>query len=610
MNRPCRDSALFCGIAIGLAAVGAPAAATQGFPGKPLIHNAAQQLNSITPPAVPQQTIVIGHFNGATNTFTFALEPSYPPGTPDYKKAEYGGPFQPMRVAEINSYNVTYEFGITNKPAAFGITVAVRQPNGTMLDTPAIINTSGTKATVSFNPRAFGKQLVKIQRPGPDTAVLVTPQLREQLGAFVVPYMLVGIVYEPPGASSSAEYKQTETANTVVSFGFARTSGLVETVDPEAMINLFVQGMSAGVDKLYPGAGQAMQVIAGLREQHTITKTTAATVGGTQSNGTSVSVSIGFDTDLHLYPGGGDRFIVLHDVLFVYAVHKGKVLLTPMAYSGALAMTKAEIQQQLPAAVAQQFLALDPHFGGGLPGTLTASKRVPLISPSRTAIFAPSGSRFEKFARYATVACQASGGNLLDFTQADFSATTISRTTSETQIEKVTGLVASIQGGGDKMSGVTYSTARQEGTAQSQSTSVRLQCASNDQFWVDVFFDNLFHTFLTLRGEPLSGTATIAGSVSDDQGRPRPSVPVTLTAGGQGYVVFSDATGNFTLPVNALPRGSVSLSAGGRTSTVSYAGTPITGVKIVVGAAAGQATTQPPIRVEPITRPKVKPRTP
>jgi hypothetical protein len=29
MNRPCRDSALFCGIAIGLAAAGAPAAATQ-----------------------------------------------------------------------------------------------------------------------------------------------------------------------------------------------------------------------------------------------------------------------------------------------------------------------------------------------------------------------------------------------------------------------------------------------------------------------------------------------------------------------------------------------------------------------------------------------------
>src|SRR5439155_19119780 len=159
--------------------------------------------------------------------------------------------------------------------------------------------------------------------------------------------------------------------NTVVSWDFARTSGLVETETTGGMYDMFGQAMGLGAGVILGKASDkamlealkaaaegdaaaaksagtvsqnaagavpilaAVNIIMSLEEQSTVTTTTTQTTGTTTTQGISISVSAGFTTKLHRYPGGGDVFVVLHDVLYAYLAHDGKVYLAPIAYSQA-----------------------------------------------------------------------------------------------------------------------------------------------------------------------------------------------------------------------------------------------------------------------------------
>ncbi|HUF31455.1 MAG TPA: hypothetical protein VMM77_12460 [Gemmatimonadaceae bacterium] len=595
----------------------------QNLPGKVHIFNAAQQMNSIMPQAVPQQTIEIGTFNGSTNTFHFLLEPSYPPQIPDYKKEEYGGDVPPQYVAEINSYNVKYEFAIVDRPAGFGITIALPEPDGSVVKEDATITNMGTRASVTFNPRAFGVQLITIHRPGGDTTVRVYPRLRPQLGAFVVPYQLISIVYEPPGLGaqpgfgSSSMFEQTSTANTVVSWDFARTSGLVETTTTGGMFDMFGQalGLGAGailghasnelmLDALKAAAegnaagaktaGQASQsaagavpilaavnIIADLAEQTEVTTTTTNTTGTTNTQGISISVGASYKTKMHQYPGGGDLFIVLHDVLYSYLAHNGKVYLAPIAYSGVNYYSAAELRQKLPS-VAEQFIALNPHLSNpplypvaaASQSTSKGARRLDKSVITRD-YFGTQSSFGARFIPFESLECKASGSPGGSYSREDFQSTGVSQTRSQTVVEHVTGLAALISGGGDKVQGTTYSTAMQQGTGQEQATSIELDCGANDQFWVDVYLDKLFRTFFTLRGEATdtsSGAAPLTGTAHRPDGSAAARQNVRLKIGGDTYVVLSDNNGNFSFPVRTLPHGTGQIDIGGEKYTVSYTG--------------------------------------
>jgi len=67
----------------------------------PLITAAANQLNSLIPEPVAQQTIPVGTYDGSNNQFNFSLEEGYPNNVPDFKKSENGGPYKPEHIAEI-----------------------------------------------------------------------------------------------------------------------------------------------------------------------------------------------------------------------------------------------------------------------------------------------------------------------------------------------------------------------------------------------------------------------------------------------------------------------------------------------------------------------------
>lgn len=572
MTRRLRIPLVIVGIPLAVVAPRpADAQPAQNYPGAALIENAARQMNAVTPPTMPEQVITIGSFDGATGRFNFVLPDTYPPNIPPAKWKENGGPVEPEHVANIGSYNVVYAFNIKNKPSGFAMTLTVHGARGDSTAVPATIDPTGTRATVRFRAQSFARQTLRIQKPVRDTVVFVTPHLRDELGAFVVPYLLVGIVYEPPGAGSTANYSQTKTVNTVMSWSAAETAGIVQTIDPNKLYDMVNKQIGAGLDKLQPGAGTVWTTVAGLADQPTVTKTLSATTSTGQSTGFSISVSVGFTTALHQYPGNGDLFIVLHDVLFAYLAANDKVTLAPLMYAGSPDyMSAAELDQRLPAKTAASFKAMDPHFGKATIASAGA--------PIRGAVFLAGGElrshpRLVPF-EPTSWACKHDGSPVINLTQGNFNSTVSSQTQSETDVTHNTGLMASILGGGDSSHTTTYTTSHQQTDGEAQSTTITLLCAGNDEFWVDLYLDDVFRTFYTLRGDPLSSAAPIMGMLQAADGRALASQPVRLHVGDRSYVTVTDKQGNFAFPLRAAPNGPATITAGNEHYSLTLTGAP------------------------------------
>lgn len=542
----------------------------QNYPGAALIENAAARMNSVTPPPMPEQIIKVGSFDGTTGHFTVTLPEYYPPYVPASKRADNGGPVKPERLADIASYNVSYVFDLTNKPSDFAITLSVQDAHGNTVAMPATIDPAGTKATVRFHPASFALQTVHIHSPIRDTAFVVTPHLHEELGTFVVPYLLVGIVYEPPGVGSSANYSQTKTVNTVISWDLTASSGIVQTIDPAKFARLADSLIGGILSISQPMVGTAWSTVTSLFPNTTVTTTTSVTAGTAQSSSFSIAVSVGFNTVLHQYPGNGDLFIILHDVLFAYLAYDGKVALTPLMYAGPPDyMNVAEMTQKLPANIASSFKLMDPHFGKA-----TIASSLPAGRPGVTlaGIALPGRARLVPFQPMTSIECKHIGQPGLTFTQGDFTSATTSQTRSETDVTHNSGIMATILGGGDTSYASTYTTSREQGSGQEQSTTITLLCAENDEFWVDVYLDNVFRTFYTLRGDPLSPNAPITGTALTTSGRPESTQPVKLRVGERTYVVFTDAQGNFAFPLRSAPSGAATLTIGGQNYTLTLTG--------------------------------------
>ncbi len=563
--------------------------------GDPIINAAADRLNTIAPQAVAQQTIRIGTFDGSTNKFSWNLPEEYPPNLPPSKREDQGGYVKPDHVAYINSFNMKYEFEIRNRPPNFQLTLTVPDASGHMVDKVATLNPAGNLASVVFNPASMGYQDATI-RPSSLGPLKITPRLRDQLGAFVVPYMLISIVYEPPGDYSYAWYSKTSTVGSVVSWSFARTSGMWEAMDPNQLVDLYRRAGVAYVKAVYgETAGAVAGVINELIGQTSIESMTTMTKGVSASKGWYISVTQEFGTtyqDVYKYPGQGDRFIVLTNVLFAYFSSGGKVHLMPVAYSKPVRGFGAyELKNSVPSALADKWLALDPLVGGKL-------SMLALLPKLQVGLFARAGSG-ARFTYFGTTECALSGPDGFKFGLKDFSSTSQFETVTETTIEKGTGLLYSTAGTTNVL-GYSYSSSAEQYTSDEEVASMYAQCGPNDVvygacgFEIDAYFDNLFRTFLPVRGKPLTpcgspaagapvaAPPTVAGTVSDEQGRPIARHQVTLTLGDKRYFVLSDDKGNFAFHFGSMPRGAGSLVVGRSASPITYTGIPIKDLKLKV----------------------------
>ena len=567
MRRNAIARSLLCSLAL----VGAdvPAASAQALPGEPYIVSATDQLNSITPQAVPRQTITIGSYNEATGKFTWILPGSFPPGTPIFKEEGHGGTEQPQHVAPINSYDVTYKFYVVNAQPHFSLTLSLPNGHGGTQDVTA--SAANGVAYVAFHPQSFGQQIARF----PKTQVAITPHLQPQLGAFVVPDQLIGIVYQPPGMDSAATYTNTSTFGSTVTWSFESSSGFVETQNPAAFDEFFRNTLLPGaVGLASPVAGQVAGVLGMLASDPVETITSMTTNGMSNSLGSTFSLTQGVSTvnDQYAYPWKGDVFVILRDVLYAYVVENGRVVLSPLAYAGVQPLFGGDLSKALPAQVAARFLALDPLAPGNRVSVKTRPQ-IPAGSLSRG--FGPP-----RFVLSTTWQCVPVAQTVM-LDQAQFQSSGVSQTTSQTVVEHQTGLMSSIAGAPDTLWGYTQSTSATQLTGQGTSAGITLQCpASEGEYAVPIYYDTLYRTFLALKGTALARQPELSGTVSKPNGTPAPGEPVTLALGGRKYVVTSDSQGNFAFRFAGLPRGPATLEAGNISARVQLRGARLRGLKL------------------------------
>jgi hypothetical protein len=434
--------------------------------------------------------------------------------------------------------------------------------------------------------------------------------LREQLGAFVVPNLLVSVLYAPPGdLGSYADYMHAVTVGTVVSWDYSRTSGMVETMDPnqwQQVFSLAMKGISLGSGSTVPSAvGDALgQLFA----DPTVESTSSMTRTDTNSHGVYFTLGGGWQTDQvhpNQYPGTGDVFAVMHDVLFIYFAQNGKVFLAPVAKAKGIDVRYAwELKNSFPSPVADRYLGLDP-MSSNHPPSPTSVKLLPGISGMRA-----EASRFQYF---DTDECQPVKKYKLVKWE-DVHSTGVSLTKSYTEVTKGGGYITQLLSSGTpNLWGVSYSSSTQQVTTETELATMYYQCTTPPGFWIDFYFDSVFRTILAVQGEPLSPPAMPAaasGTLADEQGRPLAMQKVTLVIGDRRYNVLTDVRGEFQFRLRSFPTGQGTLIAGKTSMPIAFAARPISQVRLQIPANQLQPPPKPiqPTPVNPGTSGSVRPR--
>lgn len=554
----------------------------------------ADSFNVATPPYVSQQTIRVATYDAATKGVTWHL-PEMDTSIPDYKTNEYGGPAAPQRYASVNAMKVTYEIEIENRPAGFQVQLLRFGANGDTVKQAATF--AGNIARFTVSPPTSSIHWVRMTQAGAPV-LRFYPRLADQLGAFVVPHLLLSIVYEPPGKKSRAEYAVTTTAGTSVSWAFTRSSGVI--MDPVPADTFLTIGMKM------LAASKVLKVLSDYSDEITLLFDTAVTSNTTTGHRFSITDSYWTVPDDGMgYPGRGDAFVLLRDVLYGYLVRQGRIIVAPLAYARASGIAASRLAQELPADVAQQYLALNPHWStAAMPGAHPddAGCRSPTRRPSpacgseRMVLLGRAGARDRpRYRQLASRECRIGTGNTLTFSREEYRIDANARAVTQTRLEKVSGLIASLTGSsGTTSASVTYTSTVENYSSTTVQPSISLACDSTEgEYTVDMYFDNVFGTFLAFKGAPLDTLAVLAGSAQDAQGRPRPRQPVTLSVGGRSYRVETDANGNFAF-YSSVPRGGARLSVG----SDSYAIT-LTGERkrlMLKGGAVSEQVVTPPMQ--------------
>ena len=309
------------------------------------IMEAADKINGLTPKLMPQQTILLGTFK-ASQPREFIWNPQqvaeyYPANIPESKKSENGGPVHPTHSTLITSYNVKYQLKVQDKPAYLSATLSTPDANGQMVNKEFVW--SGDTATVSFNPgRASPPQVVTFRlNAAAISGINIRPFIAAELGAYVVPRLLMTIIYEPPGAQSKAKYGTSSTAGSTVCWDFARSGSVVTTVTENTFVDSIdktgkaikaiaaAAGMVTGPNpyvEAAQGVGEVLGQFNAVIGNTDISTASTTSYSSSTCQGVALTLDNWYDTDPtdgKDYPGQGDLFVILEDVLFVYAFVDG-----------------------------------------------------------------------------------------------------------------------------------------------------------------------------------------------------------------------------------------------------------------------------------------------
>ena len=620
------------GLLVGLTAV--PTGAQNCPPQPPLASqnsydpNAwANWVNNCAPAqAVQQQTIGLGTFEAAAPPYQGIFW--NPLLVPCVLTGPTGGfdrqcKFPPPAV-QINSYNVQYEIAIRDNPGNSGLQIVLTVPtlHGSK-DYPGSLDPTGTLATVAFHPDTIGTQVLKFMRGGVKLASYqINTTLQPQLGAFVVPYLPVAVIYQPPGSGSTAKYTTGQSIGTTLCWGASTTSGVIRTEDASAFFlnkTDLVKGIAdaataaGGIPGVPAYVGAIGSVLNGLDSlHHTQTTTTnSETQGQTLCKGAEISISVGHETET----AHGDLYLLLKDALFAYVVvlkdpasgltvptNGVPTVIVTLVYSvPAPAVYMEDLQRDYPAAVVEQFHALDLQLNPGLLQRLTSSQTGSVSSGVRGG---KSRLRLKPLTTVSPQYCSTDSTAIVMWDDAFYTSSDVSLATTTTVTTNVTGYLAAIYGqAGQSTQSVTLSTDQSNWKKYNQGSEISLLCPEiyppYREWWMDIYLDTVFGTLLAVPGQKYESTnPEFAGTASDQNGTPMRHSMVVLKIGGKTYRVLSDANGKFAFRTPSLPKGQGALVVGNRTFPITYNGTPLTNLSLGPSKGVGTGTLGQPGKTE------------
>lgn len=644
------------------------------------------RLNGLTPQAVPEETNALGTLDlrpGGSKKMMW--NPSFPIGQTRYFSCNAGssgggndslvqtvasGP-----VVKINSYNELYQILIA-KPDNTSVKVWLDVPTLTSSQTynaSLSVNPPGstwfagaTIASIAFHPATFRPETLWISFGSQTSCYTIIPNLQPQLGAFIVPYLPIAIVYQPPGCGqctttvngqtsvaacgSWASYDHGTKIGTTLSWGTSTTSGTIKTISSSDFFNTLNQaaGAASFISGVIPGGqaaasafdtmGKVASFLGGLSNTQEVT-TTTNTQAKTEANGWTISVDEGAHTDIC---APDDLFVYLQDVIFVYAVvpkdpQSGNVtpdgiptvVLTPYHYGGRRQVPYSQLNSQLPTQVADQFRALDLHMN---PQAFRQALDAPSCTQSGPVTTIGLGGKRSK----SRLICRpieqcpslpGSGTNDVTVQEEQFTSSETSDSTTATTVTNATGLLASVfqispetgtigsGHAGETTQSITYSSATTNWQSDSTDAGLHLKCPEYyppaPGLDVSVYFDNLFGTLLAMPSGVETGQPAFTGTVVNQQRVPISNTSVLLSIGGKMYRTRSDAKGNFAFGSASIPRGSGVVVAGNTKAPITFNGTPNSGLTLTLVGPARPSSAAPVSQArQAVASPALMPATP
>ncbi len=566
----------------------------------------ANAINGCLPQAVPSQVVGLGTFEAAPPPYRGmfwdpALVPCVVTGPiGGFDRWCNPGGF-PAPTVRINSFNVQYEIAIRNKPANYDLQVVLTIPGLQGTTTyPGTLDADGDRATIPFHPDTIGTQVLEFFHSGEKVGRYeIDTTLEPQLGAFVVPYLPVAIVYQPPGSESSARYTLGSSLGTRLCWGTTGASSTIETEDA----SLFFGKKSETVQSIAEGAGfvgsipavawvgkvgQALDALDGLYRTQTTHEQTESE-GRTLCSGSEVSVSVGHETQA----GHGDLYLLRKDALFAYVVvlkdpvsgitvptnGVPTVVLTLVHSRAEPAVYLDDLERDYPVEVVETFTELDLQMNPiqlrrnvipdlSLPGTRsTRLKRLPgSVSP---------------------LYCRPNTTTIVEWDTSFYTESDRSQATTKTTTTHVTGFLAARLGQESETSeSITLASNQANWEQYGQGSRIELRCPEIDppyQVWeMDIYLDTVFGTLLAVPGEKSTTTdpPQIAGVVLDTSGRPLAGREVALSFARMTFRVLTGRDGRFAFHLPRAARGDGTIVVGRQSFRVSYRGRPVTDLRL------------------------------
>ncbi len=569
----------------------------------------ANWINGVMPQAVAQQTINLGtfdvtsasgmSFNLGQGAVTVPLSAGAKvPAQPRSAWLDDRGDLNLL----IDSYNVQYQLTVTNlavtqplpgqteshgcgRNCAFTLTVSTLNGTEQPVTNAQTISPNQTLVTWGFHPKSVRPQYLKVYQSGTQFASYkIIPHLTPQVGAFVVPYLPVAIVYQPPGCGqcgaggsntcgvsgsntcgSCATFTQGTTIGTTLSWGTstATTQNPADWLGDIKKIAGVVSlgaGLIPGGQSVAKGAetiGSVADALKGFSNTPSITQVH----GQTQSRGWAISLSGGVGT----HACQSDLYYYLQNVLFVYALvlkdpASGNITATgePTVELAAIhydapahSRLLSQLQSEVPAATVAQFQAL----------------RAQQTTPTRFDV-----RLIRRLVDEGTFECTTETDTHVGYQELRTTSSETSTATVTTTTSNVPGFLGTLGMLGGTTQSVTYSTSMATSQGVTKSSELVLYCPEYQPAAAvnaHVYVDSLFGTLLAnLEGPPQPLPMKIAGVAP-------PGQTVFLKLGGKTYRVTADASGKFAFHSSSIAKGTGTLVAGSAQIPVTYTGVPL-----------------------------------